>query len=113
EMQIAAIQAAIWQVEVPTIHVQVINANLNAADFTKYQNYFNLYMSPNYTTYEDANDRVFTITSLSDPSHQNFAIGWPVQGVPEPATWAMMLVGFGGLGAMLRQRKARAAAATA
>ena len=26
-------------------------------------------------------------------------------GVPEPATWAMMLVGIGGLGAMLRRRK--------
>jgi hypothetical protein len=31
---------------------------------------------------------------------------------PEPATWAMMLVGFGGIGAMLRQRR-RAAMATA
>jgi hypothetical protein len=27
-------------------------------------------------------------------------------GVPEPSTWAMMLVGIGGLGAMLRRRKA-------
>lgn len=27
-------------------------------------------------------------------------------GVPEPATWAMMLVGFGGLGALLRRRRA-------
>lgn len=26
-------------------------------------------------------------------------------GIPEPATWAMMLVGFGGLGAMLRHRR--------
>jgi hypothetical protein len=26
-------------------------------------------------------------------------------GVPEPATWAMMLVGFAGLGSVLRQRK--------
>ena len=28
--------------------------------------------------------------------------------VPEPATWAMMLVGFGGLGAVLRRRRATA-----
>lgn len=31
--------------------------------------------------------------------------------VPEPATWALMLIGFGGLGAALRRRRARAAAA--
>jgi hypothetical protein len=30
--------------------------------------------------------------------------------VPEPATWAMMLVGFGGLGATLRMRRRNAAA---
>jgi len=31
-------------------------------------------------------------------------------GVPEPATWAMMLVGFGGMGAILRRRRAVALA---
>ena len=30
--------------------------------------------------------------------------------VPEPATWAMMLMGFGGLGAMIRRRRALAMA---
>jgi len=28
-----------------------------------------------------------------------------ISAVPEPATWAMMLMGFGGLGAMLRRRR--------
>ena len=30
----------------------------------------------------------------------------PVQGVPEPATWAMMMLGFGAMGAALRRRSA-------
>ena len=32
-------------------------------------------------------------------------------GVPEPASWAMMLIGFGGLGALLRRRRTAFAAA--
>ncbi len=35
------------------------------------------------------------------------------QGVPEPASWAMMLVGFGGIGAMIRRRRGVAIAQTA
>lgn len=34
--------------------------------------------------------------------------GGGLNGVPEPATWAMMLMGFGGLGAILRRRRAAA-----
>lgn len=33
-----------------------------------------------------------------------------VTGVPEPATWGLMIVGFGGTGALLRRRRGRAAA---
>ena len=33
----------------------------------------------------------------------------PTNGVPEPATWVMMLLGFGGLGAALRHRRAATA----
>jgi hypothetical protein len=33
--------------------------------------------------------------------------------VPEPASWAMMLVGFGGLGALLRRRRSLAASSAA
>lgn len=34
-------------------------------------------------------------------------------GVPEPATWAMMIIGFGGVGAVLRRRRGQMAASLA
>jgi hypothetical protein len=34
-------------------------------------------------------------------------------GVPEPATWAMMIIGFGGVGAVIRRRRGQTAAALA
>lgn len=36
----------------------------------------------------------------------------PIDGVPEPATWAMMIVGFGGVGLLLRRRERSASALT-
>jgi hypothetical protein len=35
----------------------------------------------------------------------------PQSGVPETATWAMLLAGFGGIGCVLRQRQRRVAVA--
>jgi hypothetical protein len=49
--------------------------------------------------------------SWTNPDYEfwyGFTVG--AGGAPEPATWAMMLVGFGGLGATLRRRRAVAAA---
>jgi hypothetical protein len=37
-------------------------------------------------------------------------IGVP-PGVPEPATWAMLILGFGGIGSLMRQRRAKTALA--
>jgi hypothetical protein len=38
-------------------------------------------------------------------------VGAPVGGVPEPASWALMILGFGSAGAMLRGRRRPAALA--
>jgi hypothetical protein len=39
--------------------------------------------------------------------------GEAISGTPEPGAWALMLVGFGGLGVMLRASRSRASAAIA
>jgi hypothetical protein len=55
----------------------------------------------------------YDATMYLDPALQ--AAGWTAKfasdvDVPEPATWALMLVGVGGLGAALRRRSAASAA---
>jgi PEP-CTERM motif len=45
-----------------------------------------------------------TIRSGNDFGVDNIRLG--VGSVPEPATWGLMIMGFGGLGAMLRRRRA-------
>ena len=51
----------------------------------------------------------FTITQLSGPATLNYAsIDYSLLGplaVPEPATWAMMIIGFGGVGALMRRNR--------
>ena len=135
QLQLAAIQAAIWKVETGTV---VLNQNgswnltggfvtLNNASGTAgqntggaiagtgsytYQQYFNSYSTGAFTDLGDKNDTFYTIIE-SKPSYdgnQSFAIGWPIAGVPEPATWGLMLVGFGGLGSLLRRRRTLSAA---
>ena len=47
-----------------------------------------------------------------DGELHNYGFAGPLPaGVPEPSTWAMMLLGFGGMGAMLRRARVRRAAA--
>lgn len=56
----------------------------------------------------DPNDKVNQIVFTSGVNSLEFDnIGALASGVPEPATWAMMLLGFGGIGFMLRSGKRR------
>ncbi|MEO7411612.1 MAG: FxDxF family PEP-CTERM protein [Sphingomicrobium sp.] len=52
----------------------------------------------------------FTLTVQGTPGTQNGSFGGSVafvaqSAVPEPATWAMMLMGFGGIGVAMRRRR--------
>jgi hypothetical protein len=46
----------------------------------------------------------YTTTLTDTPLSQTLG---QAGGVPEPASWALLLLGFGGIGAQLRRRKAR------
>lgn len=51
--------------------------------------------------------------SISGAGRVSSAVGVPISGlVPEPATWAMMMLGFGLIGGALRSRKAQATRVT-
>ncbi|HEY2752471.1 PEPxxWA-CTERM sorting domain-containing protein [Phenylobacterium sp.] len=56
-----------------------------------------------------SNITTLTFAGRNDPAFIGFDDFSVVQsssgGVPEPTTWAMMLLGFGGLGAVLRSRR--------
>ncbi|WP_445193426.1 NF038122 family metalloprotease [Sphingomonas sp. Tas61C01] len=57
------------------------------------------------------NQPTVTLSLDSPEGIQMMALGWNprVAAVPEPATWTMMLLGFGGIGAALRRRRPRVA----
>jgi hypothetical protein len=91
--KLAGIQGAIWQVEYgPTYTVAASGAvqgyiTTYAAD-AAVQPY--MPVGPIHSLFAD------------DYGHQAFAFAG---GVPEPGTWALMIMGFGGVGAVLRRRR--------
>ena len=49
------------------------------------------------------------VASLTPTSLTVTGVGDPIAGVPEPASWALMILGFGFAGTMLRRRQRRPA----
>ena len=104
--QLAAIQGAIWQIENPGYTVTSHQAGVDA--FMNSYIARTLITDPNAAGYIAAG-QLKTIISLGS-NHQAFAYAWTAA-VPEPSTWAMMITGFGLIGATLRRRRAAGLAA--
>lgn len=68
-----------------------------------------------YSVSASSNSTLLSFTFRQDPSffHLDDVSVEEVSSVPEPATWAMMVLGMGAIGVSLRHRKTRAAAALA
>jgi len=92
--KLAGVQGAIWKVENPLFTITASGA---------VQGYITAYAAgaagPGMPV-----GMMHTIFA-NDFGHQAFAFAG---GVPEPATWLMMIMGFGGIGAALRRRRAGA-----
>ncbi|HEX5379048.1 MAG TPA: PEPxxWA-CTERM sorting domain-containing protein [Phenylobacterium sp.] len=62
--------------------------------------------APGYFGFQRAQGDIAKLTLSNDYiGAQNFSLVTGVAGVPEPGTWALMLVGFGGAGLALRNRR--------
>lgn len=105
--QLGGIQGAIWQIENPTFTI-VGNTSPygGAGNATAVTTYINTYSSAPFLNTLSTGHIDVVFSDSTNPVHQAFAFATDV---PEPSTWAMMIAGFGGVGAMLRRRRKVAA----
>ena len=98
-LDLTAIQGAIWQIEYPADTIVG-----SSAENTLIAQYIAYAVAHPQTGYDQGFYPVGP-NGQGFGSTQGFGMG-----VPEPASWTMTLVGFGGLGALVRRRRAIAAA---
>lgn len=72
----------------------VTNGNQSVSQYVRFQ--------------ASAGTLINSVTFNNVPSQDAFeSANFSITAVPEPATWAMMLIGFGGMGLMMRRRKSK------
>lgn len=103
--QLGGIQGAIWKIENPNFTIVGATSPYGGAgNALAVTSLINTYSStPFLNTLSTGNiDVVFS--DSANPRYQAFAFV-PTVSVPEPATWLMMIFGFGSVGAVLRRRR--------
>ena len=110
DYRFVAISNSVTSSLVPEERTDPFSASVvNASGLSSVWNF--LYVESRFTgaSFQFTNQSV-TVTSVAGTPTTGHGVG-AVAGIPEPSTWAMMLVGFFGLGiALRRQRMARAEA---
>jgi hypothetical protein len=97
-----AIQGAIWTIENPGVSISSYDADVQSLLTGYIANASHLQLTrPVYGIYDTVNEPQGLVNA-------NLVTGVfsPTGAVPEPATWMMMILGIGGLGAVLRRRRA-------
>ena len=94
--KLTAIQGAIWEVEYGFLPSQVTGTSAENALIAQYVNFASDHYTAQYATGIYA----------TGPGGQGLGYSQAqVSGVPEPSTWAMLLLGFAGIGAMTYRRR--------
>ena len=103
------VQGAIWKIENPTFTI-VGNASPygGAGNATAVTTYINTYSSAPFLNTLSTGHIDVVFSDSTNPVPQAFAFA---TNVPEPSTWALMIAGFGGVGAMMRRRRQQAVCA--
>ena len=98
--QLTGLQAAIWEIE---YGLTATSTNSDVASFIT--QFYNDATNPlNFTNLGNE------LYNINDPAQQTFVDGTKgslAGGVPEPSTWAMMILGFAGIGFIAYRRKSK------